>query len=67
MDFYKKVVDKAEFPLDGKCGGGNISCSLIGYSNLSLRKILAAKSSDEFYFSQRDICPPGEKLKKVQK
>ena len=49
---------KAESPPGGKCRGGNISCSLIGYSSLLRRKILAAKSTDWFYFSQRDIFPP---------
>ena len=49
---------RAESPLGGKCQGGDISCSLIGYSNLSRRKILAVKSRDCFYFSQRDIFPP---------
>ena len=33
----------------------NISCFLIGCSNLLRRKILAAKSRDWFNFSQRDI------------
>ena len=55
---YSNVIYKAESPLGGKCRGGNISCSLIGYSNLLWRKILAATSRDWFYFSQRDIFPP---------
>ena len=49
------TLTKAESPLSGKCRGGKIPCSLIGYSNQSRRKILAAKSRDWFYFSQRDI------------
>ena len=49
---------KAESPLGGKFRGGKITCSVIGYSNLSRRKILAAESRDWFYFSQRDIFPP---------
>ena len=35
-------IAKAESPLGGKYRSGKISCSLIGYSDLLRRKILAA-------------------------